>query len=758
MAILFYDREAVEQFPDLLENYKHNDNRAIAYVMLSAILILGLSVVLEQSIFFSAVGVGIGAVMSIIAYKIFRGYEPFRIVFAITIVLFSATLVQLNAGTFESHLYFFVSMVVFAFYNDVKPLTIASVLAILTYLFLYKLQGNSATVFNMPITIFEHNYSLETLLTYLAAIAAEWYILRWLISQSRESFFRALDADDEIFEKFKELQIYDVVYDYTDNGIIVTTPEGLILSANRAFESLTGYSEEFLIGKNPRIFKSDKQSITTYRSMWSALEHGRRWEGEIWNKCEDGKVALFLVHINAIVVDGDIYHYIGVYMERSKLDQASKKMNFMAQHDALTELLNRDSFVQQVKHAIFLSYSVKQPFAIISINLDRFKNVNDTMGHDAGDKLIVSVSKRIRDVLKQSDIVARPGGDEFLVLLEKIRSENEVAQVASQILKSIKKPFEINSQTIHTSASIGISLYPDDGEDASLLVKAAESAMYQAKNGGNNSFEFFTSDLSKQVLRNMKLENALHGALDKGEMFLVFQPQHNIENGKLISAEVLIRWNSKEFGFVGPNEFIPIAEESGLIVELGEWVFRNACIAIRSYKVIYPDLRHLAVNVSSEQFIRYDIAKEFPRIAAEEGVDTSDIEIELTERSVMQQAEDGENVLDTLRTLGFKISIDDFGTGYSSMSYLKSLPIDVVKVDKSFIDGLPHDESDVAIVKAILALVQSLGYDTVAEGIEYKEQAEMLQELGCDIAQGYYYSKPLTHKDFLDYLEKAINA
>jgi len=240
------------------------------------------------------------------------------------------------------------------------------------------------------------------------------------------------------------------------------------------------------------------------------------------------------------------------------------------------------------------------------------------------------------------------------------------------------------------------------------------------------------------------------------ELFLSFQPQHLFESNKLVSAEVLLRWDSKEFGLVSPDEFIPIAEESGLIIEIGEWVFRQSCKAVRAFKGIYPELKHIAVNVSSEQFNSYDIISKFPAMVEEQGILTSDIEIELTERSVMEQTESGNNILLKLRSLGFKISVDDFGTGYSSMSYLKSLPIDVVKVDKSFIDGLPHDEGDTVIVKAILALIQNLGYETVAEGVEYKEQAKMLRELGCDIAQGYLFSKPLTYSDFIDYIEDAM--
>jgi diguanylate cyclase (GGDEF)-like protein len=490
--------------------------------------------------------------------------------------------------------------------------------------------------------------------------------------------------------------------------------------------------------------------------MWSTLEIKHRWEGEIWNKNKAQESVPFWLNINAIMEDDFVYYYIGIYADRSGQVQANEKMNFLSSHDVLTHLINRESFVQRLHQVLYWAKINNNQAAVLSIDLNRFKTVNDTLGHNIGDMVLMEVAKNIRAVLKERDIVARPGGDEFLILLENIHSENEAASVASHIMQIIQQPIQVQGHVIHTSASVGISLFPSDGEDEAALIKAADSAMHQAKNSGKNNFEFFKNELSKQVMRRMKLENALHKALEKKELFLVFQPQHLFESGALLSAEVLLRWNSQEYGIVTPDEFIPIAEESGLIVQIGEWVFRNSCKAVRQFKAIYPELKYLAVNVSSEQFTSYDIVSNFSKIIEEEKIATSDIEIELTERSVMQQTGSNGSVLDTLRALGFKISVDDFGTGYSSMSYLKSLPIDAVKIDKSFVDGLPHHDGDVSIVKAILALIQSLGYHTVAEGVEYKEQLEMLNELGCEIAQGYYYSKPLNHNDFIDYIEKAM--
>ncbi len=757
MSIIFYDKAVTEEYPELTDAYRESDKWVTFFIGLSWIFIVSATALLYHPYILSAIGGGILALLSILCYRFFKGGELFRIVAALTLVIFAIIFIQANFGMVETHLYFFAAMTVFLLYYDTKPLHIAVVGMILYYLFAYKLQAINTEFFGIQVILFEpSHYAFSTLMLYLFFLIVEWGIIYLVIRNARQNFLDSVDDSEEIFEKYKELQIFDALYESTNNGVLVTTHDGVILSANKAFEGLTGYTEEYLIGKNPRVLKSQKHNNAFYVEMWRTLESKHRFEGEIWNRCRDGRTNPFWLDIRAIIDEGIVFHYVAVYVDLSEKLQADRKMSFMAHHDALTQLPNRESFNQQLKHAIYLAKSDKQHLALLSIDLDRFKIINDTMGHNIGDELIKEVANSLKNILKESDILARPGGDEFLVLLEHIRSENEAAMLASNIADLFQHAFEIHGHTIHTSASIGIAIFPEDGEDQTTLMKAADSAMHQAKNKGKNSFEFFTSELSSRVSRSMKLENALHKAIDNKELFLSFQPQHQFETGKLISAEVLLRWDSKEFGSVPPDEFIPIAEESGLIIEIGEWVFRQSCKAVRAFKGIYPDLKHIAVNVSSEQFASYDIISRFPAIVKEQGIATSDIEIELTERSVMEQTETGNNVLQKLRSLGFKISVDDFGTGYSSMSYLKSLPIDVVKVDKSFIDGLPHDEGDTVIVKAILALIQNLGYETVAEGVEYKEQAEMLRDLGCDIAQGYLYSKPLTYSDFIDYIEQAM--
>ena len=757
MSLIFYDKEVTEQYPELIEAYIDNDKWVAFFIGLSWIFIVSITVLLAHPYLFSAIGCGVLALLSIVFYRFFKGQEPFRMVAALSVVVFAMILIQSNYGMMETHLYFFIAMSIFLLYNDTKPLNIAAVLMILYYLFAYKLQGINTVFFDVPVMLFEpDHYTFPTLILHLFFLLVEWGILYVVIKNSRQNFFDSVSDNEEIFEKYKELQIFDALYETTNNGVLVTTHDGVILSANKAFEVLTGYSEEYLIGKNPRILKSQKHNNAFYVEMWTSLQNKHKFEGEVWNRCRDGRTIPFWLDIRAVMDHGIVFHYVGVYVDLSEKLQADRKMSFMAHHDTLTQLPNRESFNQQLKHAIYLAKSDNQHLALLSIDLDRFKIINDTMGHNIGDELIKEVALGLKNILKESDILARPGGDEFLVLLENIRSENEAAQLAANIAELFQKSFEIHGHTIHTSASIGIAIFPEDADDQTTLMKAADSAMHQAKNKGKNSFEFFTSELSSRVSRSMKLENALHKVIENKELFLSFQPQHLFASGKLVSAEVLLRWDSKEFGMVSPDEFIPIAEESGLIIDIGEWVFRQSCKAVRAFKGIYPDLKHIAVNVSSEQFASYDIISRFPAIVKEQGISTSDIEIELTERSVMEQTETGNNVLQKLRSLGFKISVDDFGTGYSSMSYLKSLPIDVVKVDKSFIDGLPHDEGDTVIVKAILALIQNLGYETVAEGVEYKEQAEMLRELGCDIAQGYLFSKPLTYSDFIDYIEQAM--
>ncbi len=436
------------------------------------------------------------------------------------------------------------------------------------------------------------------------------------------------------------------------------------------------------------------------------------------------------------------------------LEEEKKRVNYIAFHDHLTGLPNRRDLQEILTHAISLASRNHLKLYVLFIDLDRFKIVNDTLGHHIGDEMLKIVAKRIKSALRKSDTLARVGGDEFIVLLENDTNEHNVALVVEKILSIVKEPIEINEYKLITTASIGIALYPDDGSDSDTIIKNADSAMYLAKDKGKNNFQYYTKKLSDKVQKRLNIEHELRESIINNELSLMFQPQYELDSKQIVSAEALLRWNSKKLGFISPDEFIPIAEDSGLIIEIGEWVFKEACNTLKHWRDLNMDIKYIAINVSSMQFNQKNLVNNFKYIVKKANLTPLDIEIEITERYIMQHTQNNLNILNELRDAGFKISVDDFGTGYSSMSYLKKLPLDTIKIDKSFIDDIPSDNNDVAITKAIIALSKSLEYKLVAEGIEKEEQEIFLKQHGCDKGQGYLFSRPLTSQDFILFYNK----
>ncbi len=438
----------------------------------------------------------------------------------------------------------------------------------------------------------------------------------------------------------------------------------------------------------------------------------------------------------------------------SQLSKQKNEIQHMADHDFLTSLPNRKHFLMRLEHAIKVSAREKQILAILFLDLDRFKIVNDSLGHHVGDGLLKVISIRLSELLRESDTVARIGGDEFLILLEGIEDIAYPSIVAEKILVAIREPVDISGNILNLSASVGISLFPNDGDTANELIKNADSAMYLAKEKGKDHYQYYTESLSQQVERRIILEQALQEAIKHQQLSIHFQAQLDLKHQKIIGAEALLRWCHPKLGNISPVEFIPVAEESGLIVEIGEWVFRNACQEFIKWQEAGYGIEGVSINVSSVQFNQKNLPEVFNEIIDQLGLPAKQIEIEITESYIMEDSEAKLQLLDRLRQYGFRISIDDFGTGYSSMAYLKRLPLDIIKIDRSFISDIPQDKNDVQITKAILALSHSLGYKVIAEGIETEEQFKLLQAMSCDFGQGYYFSKPLPAEEFLAYLAK----
>ncbi len=560
-----------------------------------------------------------------------------------------------------------------------------------------------------------------------------------------------LDISDYVEQK-KKLQQSATVFENTEEGILITDKEGLIISANKAFEVMTGYRENEIVGQTPAFLQSGKQDEIFYKTMWEHVVKEGVWKGKIFDRTRSGDLIPIWLSITAVKDEqGEVSNYISIHTNLQEIVKTQEKADFLAYHDSLTLLPNRINFEEYLDHALKLATRNSTKFALLFIDLDRFKVINDTLGHHIGDELLKRVSGRIRAVLRDADMLARLGGDEFVVVLESLEHEHDAAYVSEKILAAVKEPIEVDAYTLNTSASIGIAIYPNDGMDRNTIVKHADSAMYHAKELGKNRYQYYTVKLSVDVEYRLEMEQALRHAIENNELFVVYQPQYDLKSKKIIGAEALLRWNNSTLGQVSPADFIPVAEDIGMIFSIGDFVFEEACRTFMQWQSAGLELELISVNLSTVQFRQKNLVDRFKKIIDKTGIDPQCIEIEITESYFMEFTSSNQNALRDLRNLGLKIAIDDFGTGYSSMSYLKQIPIDTIKVDKSFVDGIPDDENDVKIAQAIMALAKSLGYSVVAEGIETEKQEEALREYGCDYGQGFLFSPPVSADELMTF-------
>jgi len=570
--------------------------------------------------------------------------------------------------------------------------------------------------------------------------------------------YLAIKLDITQYVKLKEeLQQSAAVFEHTTDGIMITNAKGIITSVNKAMIKMSGYTESELIGQNPNLLRSGQQDKSFYKNMWKSINKTGNWKGKIFNQTKQGMLTQTWLSISTVKDEKDkVLNYIAIHTDLNELILIQDKVNYIAHHDSLTDLPNRRFLEEKLDEIINISSRDKQSFSVIFLDLDRFKIINDTLGHDIGDELLKIVSKRIKDTLRKTDTLARMGGDEFIIISQNIKNKEEPAHISQKILDFLTQPINIKNHQLDITASIGISIFPDDGKNISTLIKHADSAMYLAKDLGKNNFQYFTEQLSIDIHNRLKLEQSLRKALEKNELYLNFQPQYDLKTRKVIAAEALVRWNNDKLGFIPPDKFIPVTEETGLIIPIGAFIFEESCKAFMQWKEEGLNIDTIAINVSSIQLSQKDILDSFKDIIQRVKIPAENIEIEITERYLFDYTENESTILNDLRSLGFKISIDDFGTGYSSMSYLKKLPLDTIKIDKSFIDDIPTDANDVAITKAIMALSTSLGYLNVAEGIETVEQEDFLREHGCQIGQGYYFQRPIPNEEFISFCKKQI--
>ncbi|UVE17404.1 EAL domain-containing protein [Pseudomonas sp. LS44] len=599
--------------------------------------------------------------------------------------------------------------------------------------FLEQLQNNgSARNFVAPIRTRDGQIRLCELSTQTIVIGTE----KCMLTIARDITERQLMQE-------KLLQAA-TVFESTAEGVLITDTQQRITAVNRAFSEITGYSESDVLGQTPRMLASGQHDSAFYVAMWHQLAAEGHWQGEIWNRRKSGEPYPQWLTISAVHNSADeITHFVGVFADISILKHAEARLDYQAHHDPLTGLPNRLLFENRLRMALQEAQADDRQGAVLFLDLDRFKHINDSLGHPIGDLLLKSIAMRLRDQLRDIDTVARLGGDEFIILLPGLHQPADAEHVASKLLRCFGTAFEADEHEFFISASIGISLFPQDGTDVATLIKNADAAMYRSKSKGRNRAEFYTYDLTFQATQRMALEHELRRALERGEFSLYYQPKLALPSRQLIGAEALIRWHHPQLGEVSPDRFIPLAEESGLILPIGDWALQEACRQMSLWLPQHAPFGALSVNLAGSQLRQPRLVQRVASLLSDNGLPPALLQLEITESFIMSQTEEALAILHELKALGLQLAIDDFGTGYSSLSYLKRLPLDTLKIDKSFVQGLPGDPHDAAITRAIIALARSMQLTVVAEGVETAAQEEFLTREGCQQIQGFVVSPAL---------------
>lgn len=553
------------------------------------------------------------------------------------------------------------------------------------------------------------------------------------------------DADAQLLLSAK-------LFDQSSEGFIVTDADGRIVKVNRAFTAITGYGEAEALGQNPRLLSSGRHDAAFFQALWHDLQTRGDWQGEIWNRRKDGSVYPQWLSMGRVVDDtGQATNYVAVFQDITQRKRAEDSIWRLAHFDQLTGLPNRVLLGDRAEQVFRMARRRNEPTALMFIDLDQFKKVNDSLGHDVGDRLLAALAERFKVGLREQDILSRRSGDKFMLLLPGTDAAG-AAHVAQRLLQMSQEPHQLGPHELTITPSIGIALFPGDGQDLESLSRCAGAAMYSAKQCGRNSFCFYTAEIQARSARVLLLENALRRALERGQMQLHYQPQKSLQDdgieGAIIGAEALLRWQHPELGWVSPAEFIPIAESSGLITSIGEWVLRSAVQQLKAWTAAGMDSISVAVNLSTVQFRQHTLPELVAQMLAEAGVAPARLELELTESVAADDPDAAMVMMNRLRAVGVRMSIDDFGTGYSSLSYLKRFKVYKLKIDQSFVRGITDDADDQAIVSAIISMARSLGLRTIAEGVETAAEMDYLRQAGCDEMQGYLLSRPLPAAQF----------
>ncbi len=605
------------------------------------------------------------------------------------------------------------------------------------------------TLYGQSYSHIQHKTQGYRILLFVVALVLAGY-LAVMITRQRRTALALADANSRLSERIdtlhrtqSELKRYATVFLNASEGMLITDDTGRILAVNPAFTAITGYGIDDIAGQTPAVLSSGRQSPSYYRDMWNDLLNQGHWEGEIWNRRRNGEIYPEWLSIVAVRDHtNQTTHYIGIFSDVTERKKAEARIRHLAHHDALTGLPNRLLLQDRLEQAIRQAQRNNEYAAVLFFDLDRFKLINDTLGHEIGDGLLRLVAQRCQQAVRETDTVARQGGDEFVVVLPNLKDPQDAGLIARKILAAITQPCHLGPHELTVTCSIGIAICPEDGTSGSILLRNADAAMYRAKADGRNGYQFYTTDMNTANLGELLLEQQLRGALDRGELRLHYQPKVDARNLTLQGCEALIRWQHPEHGLLSPNRFIPVAEESGLIVPIGKWVIHEACRQIRAWLDAGLEPVPVAVNLSSHQFTQQDLVALVQEALDEYQLPAHLLELELTETMLMRDVGRTIDTLSALSAMGVSLAIDDFGTGYSSLAYLRQFKVNTLKIDRSFVHDIYLGTKDAQIATAVIALAHSLGLQVTAEGVETEDQRHFLANHQCDFLQGYLFGKP----------------
>ena len=553
-----------------------------------------------------------------------------------------------------------------------------------------------------------------------------------------------------------EHRLADLVITGIGEGICITDTDRNIIRINEAFSKITGYQADEIVGKNPRLLNSGVQSPAFYAEMWKTIEQYGNWQGEITNRRKDGSLLTEWLSISSLCDrSGTPTHFIGIFSDLSERKAAAERIQYLSSYDTLTELPNRHLFDDRLQQSLLTARRFERGTALILLDLNRFRMINDTMGPPVGDEILVEVTRRLKLQVREGDTVGRRAGNEFGFVMANLGHERDALALAQRMLDAISVPFSVAGQSVAVTASIGIGVFPKDGEDADSMLKSADAALLRAKQAGRNTFSFYSPAMDADAARRLSIESALREALAKQEFSVHYQPQVSLDSGHMIGMEALLRWNSTVLGPVSPVEFIPVAEETGLIKQIGDWVLRTACKQTKAWLDLGLMPLRVAVNLSPRQFRQADLPAQVVNALAESGLPATALELEITESAFVDDIDDAVAMCLKLKALGIKLSLDDFGTGYSSLSYVSRFPFDKIKIDQSFVRDIINNPINAAIASAAIVMGRSLNLSVLAEGVETEAQAGFLRSRRCDAIQGYLFSRPLPPEEFAPLLRSS---